>query len=436
MQEYNPAALEDKMEEMLKGGLLEVWYPASIDTEHGGFLSDLSYNWKPEGIQDKTLVSQARHIWTCSQAALFFKDTKYEKIAEYGFNTLQDHMWDSTFGGFYSSTRKDWSLSENEEEIEKTAYGHAFSIYALAAYYDISGNPAALDLAQQTFHWLEKYSHDPVNKGYFDILMKDGSWKFTDTSYIPDGKVDRAPWKDMNSSIHLLEAFTGLYKVWPDSLVRLRLEEMFYIVRDTIIQSEGYMALHLTRDWQPISFADSTETFIIENFHYDHISFGHDVETAFLLLEASHVLDFKNDASTLGIAKKLVNHSLTTGWDKKKGGFYYGGYYFAGSEDLSIVDETKQWWVQAEGLNTLLLMSKLYPEDAMYHQMFLKQWNYINKYIIDHEHGGWYSRGLDKNPGGKTAPKANIWKVNYHTMRSLMNCIQMLRNNYELTEID
>jgi cellobiose epimerase len=435
-QKYDPAALADTMEELLKGGLLKVWYPASIDTVYGGFLSDLSYDWKPEGNQDKSLVNQARHIWTCSQAAHFVGDIKYEKLAEYGFHALRDQMWDSTYGGFYSNTSRDWSLSDDMESMEKTAYGHAFTIYALASYFDISGDSAALHLAQETFYWLEKYSHDAVNKGYFDILLQDGSKKYESVPFKEEGKVSRDSWKDMNSSIHLMEAFTELYSVWPDKLVRERLTEMFYLVRDTIIQPGGYMALHLTRDWKPISFVDSSETFIKENFFYDHISFGHDMETAFLLMEAAHILGFKNDTLTIRVVKKVVDQSLATGWDKKKGGFYYGGYYFAGSEDISIVDETKQWWVQAEGLNTLLIMSKLYPENPMYHIMFLKQWEYIDKYLIDHEHGGWYSGGLDKSPGGKTAPKATIWKVNYHTMRTLMNCIQMLRNDYELTNTE
>jgi mannobiose 2-epimerase len=420
------------MEELLKENLLDAWYPASVDTEHGGFLSDLSYDWKPEGSQDKTLVTQARHIWTCSKAAHFFNNPTYKKLAEYGYHALRDHMWDSTYGGFYSNTNQEWSIPKNEDKLEKTAYGHAFTIYALASYFHVSGDSAALNLARETFHWLEKHSYDPINKGYFDILLQDGTKKIESVNHGQGNTIDRAGWKDMNSSIHLLEAYSELYKVWQDSLVRERLEEMFYLVRDTIIRPDGFMDLHFTHDWQPISFADSSKAFILDNFFYDHVSFGHDIETVFLLLEASHVLGFENDITTLHICKKVVDHSLATGWDTKKGGFYYGGYYFKGSDDISIEDDNKQWWVQAEGLNTLLLMSKLFSEDPLYLKMFIKQWKYIDTYLIDYENGGWYHAGLDVNPEGKKDPKANIWKVNYHTMRSLMNCIKMLRDKYEL----
>lgn len=430
-QEFNPPILADTLEKLLKENILEAWYPASVDTEYGGFLSDLSYDWKPEGSQNKTLVAQARHIWTCSRAAYFYNDSSYKKLAEYGFHALRDHMWDSIYGGFYSSVSRNWSIIESMSE--KTAYGHAFTIYAMASYFDLSGDSAALHLAQKTFYWLEKNSHDPFYKGYFDMLLQDGSKKFDSIKKDQKGIVDRAGWKDMNSSIHLLEAYTELYKVWPETLVRERLEEMFYLVRDTIIRPEGFMDLHFTPEWQPISFSDSSKSFILENFFYDHVSFGHDVEAAFLLLEAAHALGLPDETTTQQICKKVVDHSLATGWDNEKGGFYYGGYYFNGSENISIVDRNKQWWVQAEGLNTLLLMSKLFPEEDQYQQKFLEQWKYIDTYLIDHELGGWYHAGLDANPNSNKDPKANIWKVNYHTSRALINCIHMLQDDYELT---
>jgi len=70
----------------------------------------------------------------------------------------------------------------------------------------------------------------------------------------------------------------------------------------------------------------------------------------------------------------------------------------------------------------------LFPEQEEYYQAFRKQWEYINRYLIDHEHGGWYEEGLDKSPEQADAPKGKDWKVNYHNMRALMNCINMLKS--------
>src|SRR4030043_958096 len=122
----------------------------------------------------------------------------------------------------------------------------------------------------------------------------------------------------------------------------------------------------------------------------------------------------------------MVDHSLSTGWNEEKGGLYNEGYYFRDSESISVIDKAKVWWVQAETLNSLLLMSKLFPEEKKYYQAFLKQWEYMKTYLIDHEYGGWYNNGLDNNPEMTKANKTSDWKVNYHDSRSLMNCIEML----------
>src|SRR5690606_41757187 len=115
-------------------------------------------------------------------------------------------------------------------------------------------------------------------------------------------------------------------------------------------------------------------------------------------------------------------------WDEQVGGFYDEGYYFRDADTIRIIRDTKNWWAQAEGLNSLLMMSKLYPEDPHnYYEKFYKLWRYADTYLIDHEHGDWYSGGIDKQPQFKTANKGGIWKGIYHHYRSMTQCIDMLR---------
>ncbi|RYF92452.1 MAG: hypothetical protein EOO00_07245, partial [Chitinophagaceae bacterium] len=265
-----------------------------------------------------------------------------------------------------------------------------------------------------------------VHKGYFQHLGRDGT---------PVVRLKTAPstsdigYKDQNSSIHLLEAFTELYSVWKDKLVRERLEEMLLLIRDRITTPKGYLSLFLQRDWTPVSFRDSSKTAILRHTKLDHVSFGHDVETAFLLLEASHALGKEKDTQTLIIAKRMVDHALLNGWDKRKGGFYDEGYYFKNQPGITIIKDTKNWWAQAEGLNALLLMADLFPHDRMhYFERFKQQWKYIQTYLIDHVHGDWYAEGLDKSPKVKTSLKGHIWKGNYHQFRALQNCLERLRS--------
>jgi len=414
--------------------LVRVWYPIAIDSNNGGFYSDFNFKWEREGEQKKMLVSQARHIWTASALSTFYGDDNYTKIAAHGYNFLKDHMWDQEHGGFHTLLVQDGNTLKPEGNT-KSSYGNAFGIYGLAVYYGISKDSAALNLAKKTFYWLEEHAHDPVYKGYFDVLQLDGSWMVD----IPNNDMGydnfiRKDWKDQNSSIHLMEAFTALYEVWPNPLLKERLEELLMLIRDTITTPEGFLTLHLERDWTPVSFKDSTDVYRIENFWLDHVSFGHDVETGFLLLEASQALYHKKDITTMQIAKKMTDHAIDRGWDLEKGGFFDGGYYLDGSDVCTILNPAKIWWSQAEGLNALLLMARLYPEEREYYELFEKQWNYINEYLIDHTYGGWYDEGLDSNPDAVHHVKAQIWKVNYHNIRSLINVIEMLEGRFKLTD--
>jgi len=412
-----------ELSESLNKQLLDVWYPRTIDSISGGFLSDFDYKWDMKGPQNKMIVTQSRHIWTCSSVSEFYPEKKahYLKIARHGFQFLKDKMWDPKLGGFFNLVDREGNVlkSGKTDRIMKDAYGNAFAIYGLSTYARVSGDTTALSLAKKAFLWLDRHSYDPQFGGYFQFLEADGT-------PLKNG-LNGVPPKDQNSSIHLLEAFTALYQVWPDPVVKERLLMMLFLIRDKITHPKGYLQLFLNADMSPVSYRDSAEGVRKKHWQTDHISYGHDVETAFLMLEASEVAGLKNDSITLRRAKKMVDHSIETGWDKTVGGFYEAGYYFRNQEKVTIINDTKNWWAQAEGLNSLLMMADLFPDDPHnYKSLFLKEWDYIKTYLIDHEHGDWYAGGIDKEPDQKLAMKAQIWKGNYHNSRSLMNCVKRL----------
>jgi cellobiose epimerase len=412
-----------EMEKSIQTELLNAWYPKCIDTQYGGFLTTFTYDFKPTGEQDKMIVTQARHTWSNAKASLLYPQIKYYKAgATHGFRFLRDVMWDKTYGGFYTLVTRDGRV---KGDSSKTAYGNAFGIYALAAYYEASKDAGALDLAKKAFLWLEKHSHDPVYKGYFQHISGNGM-RVKRKSDTPS--TSEIGYKDQNSSIHLLEAFTELYHVWPDKLVRQRLEETLMLIRDKITNPKGYLTLFLTPELKPVSFRDSSEAVILKHRYLDHVSFGHDVETAYLMLEASEALGRKNDNKTLMAGKKMVDHALQNGWDNDLGGFYDEGYYFKNKQGITITKDSKNWWTQAEGLNTLLIMADHFPNDKMqYFEKFKKLWQYTNTYLIDHQHGDWFEEGLDKKPERKTALKGHTWKATYHQFRALANCVKNLR---------
>jgi cellobiose epimerase len=397
---------------MLHRDVLDVWFPRVVDRENGGFYSMFSRDWNPEPSQGKFSVFQGRMTWVAAEVAMRHPELKdqFLPIAEHGIAYLNDVLWDKKFGGFF------WGLDDHGQITEsftdrKEMYGESFALYGVAAGYLSTRDPKALVLAQNEFRWMEAHAHDHKNGGYFEILTREGEPIEAEpigpaTHERPDGGFP-AGYKSMNTHIHLLESLAQLYEAWKDDAVRKRLEEMLAVVRDRICVEPGVMNLYFTNDWRPIP---------------DHDSYGHDVETAYLMLEAEDVLGVPHDPKTERMAKMLVDHALAYGWDEKLGGFYEHGTTFGETED-----RRKEWWVEMEGLNALLLMHEKYGRQTdVYFKAFQQQWNFIKLYQADSEFHGIYptvtadSTVADQNKGQN-------WKAAYHDGRALMNVTERLK---------
>ena len=421
-----------EFEDVLLNGIVNRWYPLVIDKGCGGYFTNVSHDWKVMPDQEKMIVSQARHIWTLAKISKYFGGKEYyDEMACHGFQFLKQKMWDSDYGGFCQiRSREGTCTSVNGWRDEKRTYGNAFGLYALAALYDRFHDPEVLEFAKKVFYWIEEHAFDTKHLGYYEFLTRDGK-PFDCSSPYKTIALDsnELGFKDQNSSIHLLEAYTELYRVWKDPLLRNQLKLLLELIRDKIVAERGYLRLFFQNDWTPVSFRNASEEERKANFGLDHVSFGHDYETAFLMLEASYVLGLPDDRRTLAVAKKMLDHAIANGWDESVGGFYDGGYYFSGSDTCSIVKDTKNWWAQAEGLNALLLFSKIFPDESRYRTYFKREWNYIKTYILDPVYGDWFEGGIDKEPQFKEGPKSHMWKCTYHTCRALMNCIAMMNND-------
>ena len=409
------AAIETEL-----NNLLQTWYPRIIDTIHGGYWTNFEYDWTLSSNQDKMLVTQARGLWTASRAARVYPDNPvYKKAADHGYQFLTGCMWDTEHGGFYQ-----YYFSDSSQTVDpsfKLTYGNAFALFALAEYAKINKDPQVLEWVNKAFSWLENYAHDPVGKGYFNITIPENvaEYGFSVQEAVKRAAWGEPDWKDQNTSIHLLEAFTNTYQVFPEEPVRGRLAEMLDLIRDTMVNQSGYLNLFFSKNWEPLSYQDSSRASILKNIYLDHISFGHNIETAYLLVDASRTLYGGPDQATLEIAKKLIDHTLAFGFDQNYYGLYDKGYTFSPGAKIEIVDSTKTWWAQAEAWHALALFSTLYPKEKVYREAIPKMWSYITQEIIDHQYGGWYNNGLDKSPGNKTMLKAHPWKSCYHDGRAL-----------------
>ena len=402
-------SLRRKIDDMVRRELTEHWYPHAVDRRRGGFHQSMARDWSLRPDENAFLVYQARMTWTAAAFARYSQahHDEFVEYARHGIAFLDQVMRDKELGGFHWVVDAQGQLDPRLGD-EKHVYGTAFAVYAASKVRAVTGDELALKVARDAFDWLEQHAHDARQGGYFEAIRRDGapilSWKEdapmarrTDRLGIYYG------FKSMNSHIHLLEALTELSKVDERPIVRERLRETFNLVRDRIAVEPGALNLYLTRDWRAIPA---------------HDSFGHDVETAYLLVEAAEALDLADDPKTWQVARLLVDHALEWGWDDVHGGFYDKGESFGGE----AFDRKKVWWTQAEGLNALLLVHVKYKGSTdRYGRAFLKQWDFIEKHLVDPIHGGWYGETTRDGKLIGDGAKASQWKANYHTSRALMN---------------
>jgi mannobiose 2-epimerase len=406
--------LHEKIDGLLRAELTGRWYPHALDRALGGFHQGFARDWTATPDENRFLVYQARMTWTAAAFAAYSPPhrNEYVRYARSGIEYLDRVMRDPEFGGFH------WVLDPNGHVDprlgdEKHVYGTAFVLYAASEVYDVTYDDLALKVARDAFAWLEGHAHDAEHGGYFEAITRQGKPILVWDEDAPLAKrTDRLGtyygFKSMNAHIHLLEALTAFSKVENTPPVMQRLREVHSLVRDRVAAEPGALNLYLTRDWQATPA---------------HDSFGHDIETAFLLVEAAEALGVPDDPKTWHIARRLVDHALDWGWDGEHGGFYHKGEAFGGG----AFDQHKDWWTQAEGLNALLLMHRKFgAKTERYWESFLKEWGFIEAHLLDPDHGGWYSETKRDGTLIGDGRKSSQWKANYHTARALMNVSEML----------
>ena len=407
--------LADAIEQNLVEHVLVPWFPRALQKERGGYHQNYGESWNELTDLSRSVVYQARLTWVAAEAMNFFpkQADDWRARLRHGCDYLQGPMWDAEHGGWYWEIGADSKQPDTTRGTEKHAYGIAFGIYASAAAYRVMEDQGGLTRARDAFFWLERNAHDERNGGYFEALTREGKPLLeTPQGQTTDAIGTRYGLRSMNTHIHLMEAFTALYDVWPDPALRTRLEEVFRIVRDRMATTDGSMDLYFQPDWTPVP---------------NRCSFGHDVETAFLLAEAACVLGEPANEQTWVVGRRLVDHALRSGWDERNGGFFQ-----AGGPEGKVTNARKVWWTQAEGLNALLLMDRQFARaDLRYRDAFLQQWRFIVNCQIDPKNKGWHTEVSAEGVPRLGQNKSHRWKDPYHQTRALMRCAQVLRERTE-----
>jgi len=295
----------------------------------------------------------------------------------------------------------------------KMTYGQAFGVYALAVAHRATGDAAALERAKQGYLWVEARCRDAGAPGYRGAVHTDGSPLASDPDAVaprPDAVGIGVPalLRDMNTHIHLLEAWTELLREWPDPGLRASTERLYRLVRDDFYSEPGTLHLFLDAQGRPIAGPSS---------------FGHDVETAFLLIEAAEALGIRDDPRLERVARRLVDHALALGWNAETGQLYEQGFALRPAFDRSI-----EWWAQFELVNALSVMHARHgAEGPRYRAALDKAWAFVREKLTDGAKGGVFA-GVEAD-GRVRDGKSNDWMAAYHTARSLLLTSQRLRGD-------
>jgi mannobiose 2-epimerase len=397
--------------------LLGTWFPRTLDRRHGGFLCDFDHRWQECGSQRKMLEYQARQTIAAARAAARApQDLALREAASHGFRYLKETLWDHEYGGWYRMLDR---LGRPLESATKHGHGYGYALSACVACYELTGDTECLELAQLAFAWIEAHAHDDMHGGYFGFYRRDGTPILSWIRDLPKGqRLDPIGtpigFKDANTNSDLLKGLADLYRVWPDALLRKRLEEALLILRDRLVVMPGVLHMYAHPDWTPLP---------------DVVRYGQVLRSANLLIAGLEALAGKVDDMTRRVARSMVDTMLRVAWDAGKGGFHLAGSSFGPAlvEGVVVFAPEKIWWVQADGMKALLTMARLYPADAaQYIAYFAKAWDYVRTWVIDAEHGGWRYAGLDTNPEASEQPNATRWKDSSHETECLLDCLLML----------
>lgn len=363
------------------------------DDEFGGYYGFMDYNLNLNKDAVKGCILNSRITWFFSNAYTLLKDESLLEEAKHGFQFMKENCMDKENGGIF------WSIKYNgePEDTTKHTYNQAFAIYALSSYYEASGDEEALNMAKELFHIIETKCTDEV--GYKEAFDK----KFGEIENDKLSENGVIAQKTMNTLLHVFEAYTELYRVAGIPEVK---EKLMWIM-DTFAEKVYNQELHRQE-----VFFDANMNSIL-----DLHSYGHDIETAWLIDRGVEVLgEKKYEDMMTPITKDLTAQIYKVAFD---------GHSLANECEKGVVNNHRIWWVQAETVVGFLNGWKMNPDKPEYHEAAENTWKFIRDHVIDKRAGSEWFWEVDEDgnpyPG---RPIVEPWKCPYHNGRMCFEVIK------------
>lgn len=386
----------NRLQKMLDD-ILAYWMRETIDEKNGGFIGQIDAQENKNWQADKGSVLHARILYTFSEAYQLTGNTKYLYVAEWAYRYIETNFYHKN--GIYWSVTATGVPSERKNQI----YALAFTIYGCASYYAVSKNAQALAMANDLLMKIEKYSFDSEYNGYFEAFTE--NWKPLSDFRLSDKDVNEK--KTMNTHLHIVEAYANLYKVAPSAYLKERIQNLLDVIEEHFInKKQWHLNLFFSETW--------TETKSV-------ISFGHDIEAAWLLLWCAEQINDENYIEryreiAVGLAKACF-----------KGVDSDGGLWYEFDLNENKLIREKHWWPQAEfwlGMHCAYNLTN----DEKFLNAVIENLAFTEKYILDRENGEWLW-GILEDKSKMNEDKVGIWKCPYHNGRACMELINILKEN-------
>lgn len=384
----------DEIRKELVNGIIPFWKNLR-DDEYGGYYGLLDYDLNLDKKAEKGCILNSRITWFFANAYLLLKDESLLDEAKHGYEFLKNKCLDKEYGGIY------WSLNYDgtPKDTTKHTYNQAFCIYALSTYYAASKDAEALKIAMQLFEKIETTCMDEA--GYLEAFTRDfkpeSNEKLSENGVLAD--------KTMNTLLHVFEAYTELYRVSKEIKVKERLMWIMDVFADKVYNPK----LH------------RQEVFFDKNYNsiIDLHSYGHDIETAWLMDRGTEVLGDETYTERMGaITRDLTSQIYKVAFD---------GHSLANECEKGVVNEHRVWWVQAEAIVGFLNGYEKDPQKKEYLEAAESIWEFIKEHVMDKREGSEWFWEVDKE--GKPyegRPIVEPWKCPYHNGRMCMEVIRRM----------
>ena len=414
MDKQELIACRDEAQAHLENELLPFWLDRCKDDEHGGFITHFDSEGNDSGENEKSLISQARTVYSMASAhRAGYGHGRCADYAQHGVDFLINRMWDDKYGGFF------WTLDRKGivQINKKILYGFSFAIYSLSEYTLATGDKRGIEYAEKTFDLMQKYAVDTRHGGYFEMFERD--WQLCGSG---SGGGDR---KTLDFHMHLMESLTTLYECSGREVHKRKLMEDMELLTEKFLHPE--FATGTPQFWADWKIAPQIKFDIVwgwdrfaeggQKAHAgDNTSYGHNVEFCWLFLHALEILGEDYNPYE-AIFRKNLDNAVKYGIDRE-----FGGVYVEGAHDGPAYDLEKEFWQQAEVMIGMLEGSLLFGEDR-YEQAYENVHRFVIDKMINHKVGEWWP--LLNREGNKPiwTHMSHSWKVNYHTIRCMIQCI-------------